>query len=95
MLAIKINNPEIENKLKEYAKKQQKSFQDVANEAMKFFLETQKKEDKLIFDKKDPLKNIQKTMHQDDGEDLSDVKLYNHVEDIAKYIHDLRRVNSR
>ena len=33
--------------------------------------------------------------YEDDGEDLSDVKLYSHVDDVAKYIHNLRRVRDK
>lgn len=91
MLAIKIDNPEIENRFKEYAKQQQKAIEDVVSEAMKLFLDTHKKYDKIVYTKKDPMQHIQKVKYEDDGEDLSDVKPYSHIEDSAKYIHDLRR----
>lgn len=91
MLAIKIDNPEIESKFKEYAKQQKKAIEDVVSEAMKLFLDTYKKDDELIYVKKDPMQHISNVKYEDDGEDLSDVTPYNHVEDSAKYIHDLRR----
>ena len=91
MLAIKIDNPEIENRLKEYAKQQKKAIEDLVNEAMKLFLETHRKDDVIIFTKKDPMQHIVKINFDDDGEDLSDVKPYSQVEDSAKYIHELRR----
>jgi hypothetical protein len=91
MLAIKIDNPEIENRLREYAKQQKKAIEDLVNDAMKLFLETHQKDDTLIFTKKDPMKHIVKTDFEDDGEDLSDVKLYSHIENSAEYIHKLRR----
>jgi hypothetical protein len=37
------------------------------------------------------MQHISKIKYEDDGEDLSDVNPYSHVEDSAKYIHDLRR----
>ena len=91
MLAIKIDNPEIESKFKEYAKQQKKAIEDVVSEAMKLFLDTHKKDDEIVYTTKDPMQHISKIKYEDDGEDLSDVNLYNHVEDSAKYIHDLRR----
>jgi len=91
MLAIKIDNPEIESKFKEYAKQQKKALEDVVSEAMKLFLEMHKKENERIYIKQDPMKHIVRTDYEDDGEDLSDIKLYTHVKDSAQYIHDLRR----
>ena len=95
MLAIKIDNPEIENNFKEYAKKQKKSVEDVMSEALKFFLDMHKKGDELIYVKKDPIKHMHKIAYEDDGEDLSDVKPYSHVKDVAKYVRDLRRERSK
>ncbi|DAB29819.1 MAG TPA: hypothetical protein CFH84_07455 [Sulfurimonas sp. UBA12504] len=95
MLAIKIDNPEIESKFKEYARKQKKSLEDVVSEAMKLFLDLHKKDDELVYVKKDPIKHLHKIEFEDDGEDLSDVKPYSHVDDVAKYVHDLRRVRTK
>ncbi len=91
MLAIKIDNPEIENRFKEYAKQQKKAIEDVVSEAMKLFLETHKKDNEIVYTKKDPSQYIQEIEFEDDGEDLSDIKPYSHVEDSAQYIHNLRR----
>jgi len=91
MLAIKIDNPDIENRFKEYAKQQKKAIEDVVSDAMKLFLDIHAQEDKLIFIKKDPKKHMREIRYEDDGEDLSDVKLFSHVEDSALYIHKLRR----
>ncbi len=91
MLAIKIDNPEIENEFKEYAKRQKKAIEDVISEAMKLFLDIHKKNSGLIYNKQDPMQHIVKTDYKDDGEFLDDVKPYAHVKDTAKYIHDLRR----
>ena len=91
MLAIKIDNPEIENRFKEYAKKQKKSLEDLVSEAMNVFLDINKNDDKLLYTKKDPMKHLHVIQYEDDGEDLSDVQLYSRVEDAAKYVHNLRR----
>lgn len=94
MLAIKIDNPEIENKFKQYALHHKKAIEDVVNEAIKMFLDANKKDNELIYVKKDPIKHLHQINYdEDDDEDLSDVKLYSHVKNSVKYIHDLRRNN--
>ena len=95
MLSIQIDNPEIEQEFKEYAAKEKKSLKEVTREAMRFFLDTRRKEDGLIYEKKNPMQHIQNIDYEDDGEDLSDVKLFSHVEDAAKYVHDLRRKKAK
>ncbi len=95
MLAIKIDNPEMEKKFKEYAKKQKKSLEAVANEAIKVFFDMHKKSDELVYTKKDPMKYLHKIEYEDDGEDLSDVKPYSHVEDVSEYVHSLRRERNK
>ncbi len=92
MIAVKIDNPEIESRFKQYAIEHQKAIEDVVNDAMKLFLDINKKEDEIVFAKKDPMKHISSISYDyDDSEDLSDVKPFSHIEDSAKYIHDLRR----
>ena len=90
MLTFKIENSELENKFLEVAKSQKKAVEDVVLDAMKYFINMQK-EDKLVYTKKDPLKHLHKIEREYDDEDLSDVKPFDHIEDSAKYIHDLRR----
>ena len=94
MLAIKIDNPEIETRFKQYAAQHKKAVEDLASEAIKMFLDLHKKDDELVYTKKDPMKylNTRNYEYEDDGEDLSDVKPFSHIEDVAKYVHDLRRV---
>ena len=94
MLAIKIDNPEIENRFKQYAIQHKKAVEELVSDALKMFLDMNKKDDELIYTKKDPLKHLHKVeyAYDDDGEDLSDVKLYSHVDDVAQYVHNLRRV---
>ena len=90
MLAIKIDNPEIESKFKEYAKQQKKAIEDVVSEAMKLFLDTHKKDDEIVYTKKDPMKHIRKIEYEYDDDLCDDVAL-THIKDSAEYIHDLRR----
>ncbi len=91
MLAVKIDNPEMESKFKQYAIEHKRAIEDVVNDAMKLFLDMNKKEDQIVFAKKDPMKHISSISCDNDGEDLSDVKPFSHIEDSAKYIHGLRR----
>lgn len=42
MLAIKIDNPEIETRFKQYAKQHKKAVEELASEALKMFLDTNK-----------------------------------------------------
>lgn len=97
MLAIKIDNPEIENRFKEYAAQNKKAVEDLVSDALKMFLDMKKQDGELMYTKKDPMKHLHKIEYdyEDDGEDLSDVKLYSHVDDVAKYVHDLRRVRDK
>ena len=43
MLAIKIDNPEIENKFKQYAAQNKKAVDELVSDALKMFLDMQKK----------------------------------------------------
>ena len=96
MLAIKIDNPEIENRFKQYAMQHKKAIEELVSDALKMFLDMNSKGDTLVYTKKDPLKHLHKIEYAyDDGEDLSEVKPYSHIEDSAKYIHDLRRVRAK
>ena len=92
MLTLKIDNSEFENKFLEYAKSQKKAVEDVAIEAMNYFMSMKNESKGISYTKKDPLKHMHKIMYAyDECEDLSDVKPYSHVADSASYIHDLRR----
>ena len=93
MLAIKIDNPDIEKKFFEYAKLKKKKIEEVVTEAMREFLDKQKKDEEIVYIKKDPMKHMRKLSYKYD-ENLDDVKPYSHVKDSAKYIHDLRRKKS-
>ena len=43
------------------------------------------------YKKKDPTKHLRKIEYKDDVDNLNDIKLYTHIDNTAKYIHDLRR----
>jgi len=64
------------------------------SEASKMFLDFNKKDGELVYTKKDPMKHLHKRnyIYEDDGEDVSDVKPFSHIDDAVKYVHDLRRV---
>ena len=93
MLTFKIENKELENKFLEFAKQQKRAVEDVAIDAMKYFMSMQK-EDKLVYTKKDPLKHLRKIKREYDEEMCDDVAL-THIEDSASYIHNLRRQKNR
>lgn len=90
MLPVNIENPEIENKFRKFAKENKRELQDLINDALKMYLDIHYHE--ITYEKKDPMKNLHKIDYIDDGEDLSDVNLYADVEDSGKYIHELRRI---
>ena len=56
---------------------------------MKYFINL-KNNNTLVYTKKDPLKHLHSIIYECD-EDLSDVILYSHIKDSAKYIHNLRQ----
>ena len=95
MLAIKIDNPNIENRFREYALQHKKTIEDVVNDAMQLFLEMHKKDDEILYKKKDPMKHLHQIEYKDDGENLDDVQPYSQVEDSALYIHNLRRERTK
>jgi flagellar hook assembly protein FlgD len=73
-------------------KQHKKAIEDLVSEALKIFLDMSNKNDKLVYTKKDSTKHLHKIEYNDDGEDLSDVKLYSNIEDVAQYVHNLRRI---
>ncbi len=48
-------------------------------------------EQKLVYTTKDPMKHLTKLNYEYDKDLCDDVKPYSHIDDSAKYIHDLRR----
>jgi len=90
MLAIKINNPEIESKVKEYAKEQKRAVEDLVSDALKMFIDLKKKDNKLVYIKKDPKNHLHQINHNFDNELCNETAL-NHIENSAQFVHDLRR----
>jgi len=90
MLAIEINNPEIETRFEHFAKTSKKSMEDLASEALKIFLDMHKSDEQFSFTKKDPMKHLHE-IHYPYDEALCDDAALTHIEDSAQYVHDMRR----
>ena len=74
MLAIQINNPNLENQFLEYAKQQQKSIEELVNEAINFFIKSKNQNYEFWKDKE--IENIGKigfisSSFEEDSEDYS------------------------
>ncbi len=87
MIALNIDNPEIERLFLDYAKREQKCVNDVLVDIINKFFEKEP-----VYQKKDVKKHIVKRKVIELSEDLDDVILYSHIKDSGKYIHDLRRI---
>ncbi len=78
-----------------FVKSQKKTVEDVALDAIKKFMDSNlKKENKLVYTKKDPLKHIHRIVREYDEyeeDNLKNVTPYSHIEDSGLYIHNLRR----
>ena len=85
-ITLKIDNPDIEQQLKEFIKEQK----ELTLEAFNNFINSFQKQEKLIYKKRDPRKYSRIIKREYDSEDVDDVALL-HIEDSAKYVHDLRR----
>jgi len=92
MLTFKIEDKEFETKFLEYVKVKKQTIEDVALDAINKLIDTSKK--KLVYKVKDPLKHLHKVNYnydEDISDGLDDVKPYNHIENSAVYVHNLRR----
>jgi len=85
-ITLKIDNLDMEKQLKAFIQEQK----EVTIEALKSFLNSFHKEDKLIYKKKDPREHSRIIKREYNLEDVDDVALL-HIKDSAKYVHDLRR----
>ncbi len=91
-ITLKIDNPEIEEKLRTFIK----DYKEVTVDMLKKFFDSLETDTKITYKKKDPKKHSHKITYLDiDGEDLIDVKPYSHIEDSGQYIHELRRQKNR
>ena len=87
-ITFKIDNPDIEEQLKQFVKEQK----EITLDAFKNFIDSFQKKEKLVYKKRDPKKYSHKIEYIDrENEDLNDVKPYSHVADSGEYVHNLRR----
>jgi len=89
MLAINIDNSEIENRFREYASQHKKAVEYLVSDALKMFLDLHKKEDGIVYVKKNLMKCLHKIKSNYDEEFCDEVGL-TQIEYSANYIHDLR-----
>ena len=83
-LTLKIENPDMEQKLKEFVKEHK----ELTLEALNSFINSFQK-DKYIYTKRDPKKYSRIVKREYDSDDVDDIALL-HIKDSAKYVHDLR-----
>jgi len=89
-ITLKIENTDIEEQLKAFIQEQK----EVTIEALTKFLNSFQKKEKLIYKKKDPRKHSRIIKREYNLDEVDDVALL-HIEDSAKYVHDLRRESNR
>ena len=90
MLAIKIDNKDLENSFLEFAKDKKESLDSIVCEAIQYFM-LNKETTQIKYRKKDVTKHIRKIAREYD-EALCSEKSLSHIEDSAEFIHNLRRV---
>jgi len=88
-LILNIDNQELEDTLKDFAKKHKKALEQVAIDAIKQFIGLTYK-NKIEYQKKDVTKHMH-VIKKEFDEELCDDKALQDIEDSASYIHDLRR----
>jgi hypothetical protein len=89
MLAIKIDNKDLETSFLEFANKQKESLENLASEAIRYFI-AQKNKQTVNYQKKD-ISNYLKPITRKYDENYCDDIALTHINDSAKYIHDTRR----
>lgn len=89
MLAIKIENKDLESAFLEFANTQKESLENLASEAIRYFM-AQKQQQTYSYQKKDVSKHI-KTISREYDEKLCDDIALAHIDDSANYIHSSRR----
>ena len=91
-ITLKIDNPNIEEQLKQFVKEQK----EITIEALSSFLNSfHKKEKKFHYEKKNIYDNLSVITSDDNEPRDKSIELYSHVEDSGEYIHNLRRVRDR
>jgi len=89
-ITLKIDNPDIEEQLKQFVKEQK----EITLDALKIFIDSFHKKEKIVYKKKDPRKHSRIIKREYDSADVDEVALL-HIEDSAKYVHNLRREKNR
>jgi len=89
-ITVKIDNPDLEQRLIEFVKQQKQDLEEVTIEALKSFIDLFHQKKKFNFEKKDPRKHSRIIKRDYNEKDVDEVALL-HIEDSAKYVHDLRR----
>jgi len=89
-ITVKIDNPDLEQKLIEFVKQQKQDLEEVTIEALKNFIDLFHQKKKFDFKKKDPREHSRIIKRDFDDKDVDEVALL-HIKDSAKYIHNLRR----
>jgi len=87
---IKIDNPDLEQKLTEFVKQQKQDLEEITIEALNNFIEIFYQKKKFNFTKKDPRKHSRIIKRDYNEKDVDKIALL-HIKDSAKYIHNLRR----
>ncbi len=90
-LILNLDNKELEDNLKDFAKKHKKALNQVVIDAIKQFISTS--DDKNIkYTKKDVTKHM-RIIKKEFDENACDENALEHITDSANYIHSLRRQN--
>jgi len=83
---------QLEKQLFDFLKQQKQDLEEITLDTLNTFINSFQKKEKLHYKKKDIFKNMSVITSDDDEPRDESIELYSHVEDSAKYIHDLRRV---
>ena len=90
IITIKIDNPNLEQKLREFVKQQKQDLEEITIEALNNFIDKFYQKKKFDFKKKDPRKHSRIIKRDYNEKDVDKVALLD-IKDSAKYIHNLRR----
>jgi hypothetical protein len=91
MLAIKIENKDLESSFLEFANNQKESLENLASEAIRYFI-AQKNKQNIKYQKKDITKYLKTISREYDEKYCDDIAL-THINNSANYIHNARRDN--
>ncbi len=89
-IVLNIENQELEDTLKRYAKQHKKKIEQVAIDAIKQFAEFINN-NKIEYKQRDVTKHMHVIKKELDDENLDDVVPYSYIQDSAEHIRELRR----